>query len=124
MIMTQFTHTLIMIITSLPMWMTIWVIVLIILHFPCSFFKESETDDDTFEDIKSGSGIGKSLDPSVVFYPDQYCPVVESMPVACFETSLLEMFAVNGEYQSDLEDKLEQLTYEDILEAVNNVNIR
>ena len=80
--------------------------------------------DDTFDAIKTGSGIGESLDPSVVFYPDQYCPVVESMKLGCFESSLLELFAVKGRFTSESQRQIENLTQEKLIDMVNNVHIR
>jgi len=46
---------------------------------------EEEADSD-FAAIRAGEGLGVELDPSVVFYPERYCSIVEAMPMACFET--------------------------------------
>ena len=82
------------------------------------------SSDSDFAAIKAGSGLGRTFDPSVAFYPEQYCPVVESMPLGCFEASILEMFAVDGEY-SDLTDRvIENLTQEQVIEAINTVKTR
>ena len=79
---------------------------------------------DDISAIRSGSGLGASLDPSVVFYPDPYCPIVEAMPTACFEQSLLELFAENGVYEGVLEAKMEALTEQDVLNAINGKSFR
>ena len=53
------------------------------------FFGE---DFDEEEEEKEGEG-ELEVDPSVKWYGTQYCDVVTSMPSACLERSLLELWA-------------------------------
>ena len=53
------------------------------------FFGE---DFDEEEEEKEGEG-ELEVDPSVKWYGPQYCDVVTSMPSACLERSLLELWA-------------------------------
>ena len=83
---------------------------------------EDEFEDDFFEAVKSGSGLGESLDPSVAFYPDPYCEVVEAMKHNCYESSLLELFAVDGEFTVESSDIIANLTAEKLLELINEAD--
>ena len=85
---------------------------------------EMEDSEDVFAAIKTGAGQGEEFDPSVIFYPDSYCPVVESMATACYETSLLEIFAIKGEFTEQSDRMIEQLTQEKLIELVSNVKLR
>lgn len=76
-------------------------------------------DNDDLEDIRSGAGQGAEFDPSVVFYPEQYCPIVEAMPTSCFATSILELFAVDGEFSAESERMIDTLTSEQLLQLIN-----
>ena len=78
------------------------------------FVNNERTEFDT----NSSAG----FDPSVALYPDIYCPVVEAMPKACFEKSLLEMWGDQGEYSKKTEMKIESLTQQEIINAVNQVD--
>ena len=43
--------------------------------------------DESFADIfNNQDNIGKSADPSVLYYPEPYCDTLEKMKTACFET--------------------------------------
>lgn len=46
------------------------------------------------------------------------------MPVGCFEVSLLEMFAVDGEYSEVTDRIIDNLTQEQIIVAINTVTKR
>jgi hypothetical protein len=59
---------------------------------------------------------------SLRLYPEPYCSVVAGMPLACFETSILELFAHNGEYDAETDRIIESLTDEQVLEAINQRN--
>ena len=64
-------------------------------------------------------------DPSVNLYPLDYCEIVrEVTDSACFETSLLEMWAVDGRIGEGTAAVLAKLTQEDIVNAVNNITYR
>ncbi len=95
-----------------------------LLDFDDDFFEGAMDDfesefDDSFRDIVDNNvGVGNSIDPSTLFYPEPYCATVEKMPTACFEESLLEMFAVNGKYNDSI---FESLTQEQLITAINNV---
>jgi len=43
--------------------------------------------EESFSDIfNNEENIGKSADPSVLYYPQPYCDTLEKMKTACFET--------------------------------------
>jgi hypothetical protein len=86
--------------------------------------------DDLDEDFGDGEGTElprTDLDVATSFslelYPQPYCSVVSRMPLACFETSILELFGHNGEYDEETEATIDRLTDEDVLEAINTRNI-
>ena len=58
-------------------------------------------------------------DPSVEYYPSPYCNLIEGFEKACYEFSILELWAENGAYE---DSKFDQLTTNDILNKINNVN--
>ena len=77
-------------------------------------FGESE-----FQEIDTNSSA--EFDPSVALYPDICCPVVEAMPQACYEKSLLEMWGDQGEYSDNTDRTIASLTQQDVIDAVNKV---
>jgi len=77
-------------------------------------------NDDFFETPPDTGDLGNEL--SVTFYPEPYCTVVEIMPTACFESSLLELWANDGEYDKQTEEDIFNLTQEELLDKVNSVN--
>ena len=82
---------------------------------------DDDWDNDDFFDAPANSGdLGNEL--SVTFYPEPYCTVVSKMPTACFESSLLELWANDGEYDKQMEETIMNLTQEQLLDKVNNVN--
>ena len=83
-------------------------------------FIEDVFGESDFQEIDTNSSA--EFDPSVALYPDIYCPVVEAMPKACFEKSLLEMWGEQGEYSEKTERNIEKLTQQDIINAVNQVD--
>ena len=43
--------------------------------------------DEDFEDFHNEeNGVGQELDPSIFFYPEPYCGIVNKMHTSCFET--------------------------------------
>ena len=47
-----------------------------------------EEEEDAFAAIRAGDGLGAEAawaDPAVVLYPDDYCQVVRSLPLECYE---------------------------------------
>ena len=76
--------------------------------------------ESSFEEIDTNSSA--EFDPSIVLYPDIYCPVVEAMPKACFEKSLLEIWGDQGGYTEITDRRIASLTQQDIINAVNQVN--
>ena len=43
--------------------------------------------NEDFEDFHNENlGVGQDLDPSVFFYPEPYCGIVNEMRTSCFET--------------------------------------
>ena len=97
--------------------------------------KKRKKRDDFIEDVFDSGQQGDKLDgfdtldgyadfdPSVALYPDLYCPVVEAMPSACMERSLLEIWGHQGEYTKETEEKIESLTQQDVINAVNSVHV-
>jgi len=77
-------------------------------------------NDDFFENLPEGD-LGTDL--SIIFYPEPYCSVVQKMPTACFESSVLELWANDGEYDELTEETIMNITQEELLYKVNNVNI-
>ena len=53
------------------------------------------------------------------FYPEPYCHFVKSAPTVCFETSILELWASDGELHGDV---FENISAADILEVINTSN--
>ena len=78
--------------------------------------------DDT-ESIQINTNSSTAFDPSIAFYPDIYCPIVEAMPQACFERSLLEIWGDQGEYSNAMEQKIASLTQQDVIDAVNEADM-
>ena len=60
---------------------------------------------------------------SIDEYPDPYCGIVELMPLACMELSILELFGHAGEYGEETDADMENLTDELVLEVINNKNV-
>lgn len=59
-------------------------------------------------------------DPSIGLYPSDYCDIVKEITKsACFETSLLEMWAAD-QYGIVTRDLIKNLTLDDVLSKVNN----
>jgi len=83
-------------------------------------FMEDVFGERDFQELDTNSSA--EFDPSVALYPDIYCPVVEAMPQACFEKSLLEMWGDKGEYSEKTEVKIASLTQQEIINAVNQVD--
>ena len=59
---------------------------------------------------------------SVDQYPEPYCEIVTGMETACFEQTILELWANDGQYDDRTDDTIENLTQEDVLEKINNYN--
>ncbi len=51
---------------------------------------------------------------SVESYPEPYCEMAESMETACFENSILELWAEDGGYGQATDAAMEALTREDV----------
>jgi len=78
-------------------------------------------NNDFFDSLSPEGDIGTDL--SVVLYPEPYCSMVQKMPTACFESSLLELWARDGKYDEQTEEDIMNLTQEELLWKINNVNI-
>lgn len=93
--------------------------------------RRRQTDDDSddvftdWDDDDEESFIDNSspVDPSVGLYPLLYCPYVESLPTTCFETSILELWAVNGKYDETSEKEIMELTPVKIIDKINSNNV-
>ena len=68
---------------------------------------------------KEGFSLNLAKEVSRTFYPEPYCNFVKSSPTACFEQSLLELFAEEGELDQSM---LDNLTLADVVEAINTGN--
>lgn len=84
-------------------------------------------DDEFFDEVDLPPAVSNSeLDAATGFslelYPQPYCSVVEGMPTACFETSILELFGNDGAYDDSTDRLMASLTDEQVLEAVNTRN--
>ena len=68
---------------------------------------------------EEGFSLNLAKEVSRTFYPEPYCNFVKSSPTACFEQSVLELFAEGGELDRSM---LDNLTLTDVIEAVNTGN--
>ena len=76
----------------------------------------SEPEDDFFDD-----GDQRAFDPSVEYYPQPYCSIVNSFSETCFSDSILELFSKNGNLEEGTFDVLSQ---DDIIQKLNGDMIR
>ena len=60
---------------------------------------------------------------SLKFYPEPYCSLVDHTPTVCYEESLLELWANQGDFDQESENTIDNLTKEDILESINTRNL-
>ncbi len=67
--------------------------------------------DGEEEKEEPGIGYAEYLSASEETYPYPYCDMVSSMPTACLENSILELWAEDGEYS---DEAFEALTREDV----------
>ena len=85
------------------------------------FFDEVMEEDDPFGfDTPSEVDMGEYV--SVELYPDPYCQMVDDLPLACLEMSLLELWANDGKYDSKTDEEIENLTLDVVIEKVNGQN--
>lgn len=84
------------------------------------FEKEIEEEEDNEEIPEDKLAMANYF--SSELYPDPYCNIVKSMDTACFEMSILELWANDGKYDAKTDEDIETLTREDILDKINNVN--
>lgn len=76
-------------------------------------------DEDPFADFSDDGFEETSSDLSVEYYPEPYCSVFNSLENICFEDSILELFAQNGQLEREM---IENLQDSDILKAINDKN--
>lgn len=91
--------------------------------------RSSSTDEDDgfdFEFEDDPVGIPVDMDAPTYFsleqYPSPYCGVVENMPSACFEHSILELFGNDGAYDDVTDKIIEELTDDEVLRRINGMN--
>jgi len=60
---------------------------------------------------------------SLKFYPEPYCSLVDHTPTVCYEESLLELWANEGDFDEESENSIFNLTEEDIIETINTRNM-
>ena len=56
------------------------------------------------------------------FYPEPYCALVSHAPTVCYEESVLELWADQGELRPSTEAALRSLTAQAVLDIVNSSN--
>ncbi|XP_023320376.1 uncharacterized protein LOC111695326 [Eurytemora carolleeae] len=79
-----------------------------------------ESAEDEFGFNNFDENFNTPADFSINNYPQPYCGMVESLPTACFEDSLLELWAFEGEFNHISDEKIAGLTTKEILDKVNN----
>ncbi|QQP53856.1 Uncharacterized protein FKW44_006485, partial [Caligus rogercresseyi] len=89
--------------------------------YDSEFFNESFNMEEEDEE-NSGADVSYPELLSVESYPEPYCGIVEGMEETCFESSLLELWGNNGEYDSSSRNTLESSNSQDILNTVNSKN--
>ncbi len=52
--------------------------------------KEDFFDDSDFDAMREGRQGASPIDPAVLLYPDGYCPIVEALPMECYEVRYRE----------------------------------
>lgn len=60
---------------------------------------------------------------SLNFYPEPYCSLVDHAPTVCYEESLLELWANDGDFDEESEKSIFNLTTDSIRETVNHHNL-
>ena len=89
------------------------------------FFEEEEDNDFGLFDangLTDEAKVGFAEQFSVDQYPEPYCGIVTGMETACFEQTILELWANDGSYDADTDEAIDNLTTEDILDKINNYN--
>ena len=92
---------------------------------PIADFLETDYDYDydDFKRRKKRSPAGKvelGFDPSIDLYPGDYCNLIKDLSEdRCLENSLLELWSEDN-YGEKTDTVLDNLTQQDILDAVNN----
>ena len=71
---------------------------------------------------KEGFSLDLADEMNSKFYPEPYCSIVKQSPRVCYEESLLELWGNNGKFDKVSDKVIENITEEDILEAVNGKN--
>jgi len=110
---------------------------------PWADFADFDDFDDEFDKVGTNSSKGKDrLTPllsifspmadvnldmleqwSNDFYPELYCGCLEATETACLEQNIVELWADQGSYNSFADEKISELTYESILDTINNNNV-
>ena len=62
-------------------------------------------------------------DVSLNFYSEPYCSLVDHAPTVCYEESLLELRANDGDFDEESENSIFNLTTDSIRETVNHRNL-
>lgn len=89
------------------------------------FFEEEEENDFGLFDengLTDEAKVGFAEQFSVDQYPDPYCDIVTGMETACFEQTILELWANDGNYDSKTDETIENLTQDEVLDKINNYN--
>ncbi len=86
------------------------------------WFEEVENDQDPFGQNEDSAAIDTGEYFSVELYPDPYCNIVDKMQLACLELSILELWANEGQFDSQSDEAMESLTLEQVLDKINGQN--
>ena len=62
--------------------------------------REAQEDDWDFSVFDDDKEFVEKTDPSVERYPQPYCGKVSDLPTQCYQESLLELWAVEGEVKN------------------------
>eukprot|EP00095_Tigriopus_kingsejongensis_P001088 maker-scaffold193_size270907-snap-gene-0.15 protein:Tk01088 transcript:maker-scaffold193_size270907-snap-gene-0.15-mRNA-1 annotation:"hypothetical protein DAPPUDRAFT_306990" len=101
--------------------------------FETSFQDDFFSEDDGFgnvglDDIPANTTdeTNGMLDMAEAFsadsYPQPYCDIVEGIETACFEMSILELWANDGSYDDQTDSDIASLTKRSIIDKLNQVN--
>ena len=80
------------------------------------------SDDELWEDDREPTrNPAVERDPLIAYYPSILCPTFNGLKRACWEDSILELFGEDGNISAN---DIQNLTHNDILDAINKSNFR
>ena len=85
-------------------------------------FDNDMSDDELWEDDTDPTGKPAfERDPLIAYYPSPLCSTFNGLERACWEDSILELFGKDGNISTN---DMQNLTNNDILDAINKSNFR